>query len=109
MVPEWAAVGRTPVGALGKGGGSWGRGICAGGGGRAGGFPCAGIDDLLQIIDVDSADAEDRQIHFRVNSLDIGKADRRVVGFGRCGEDWAEADVICAFALRGNSLFEAMG
>src|ERR1700704_1685993 len=70
---------------------------------------CPGIDNLLQIVDVDSADAENWQTHFRVNTLDIGKTDWPVVGLRRRGEDRAEADVICAFALRGDGLFEAVG
>jgi hypothetical protein len=35
-----------------------------------------------------------------MNSLDIGKADGQVIGFGRCSENRTEADVISAFGLR---------
>ena len=42
---------------------------------------CAGVDHTLKIVDVDSADAENREIHFLMNSFDIFQTDRFVIGF----------------------------
>src|SRR5438477_4230886 len=69
---------------------------------------CPGVDYALQIADVDSADAENRQTHVRVNPFDICKADGRVVRFCGRGEDRAEADIVRAFMLRCERLVEAV-
>src|SRR6266700_2407685 len=68
----------------------------------------ASINNALKIVDVDSADAEDRETDFRMNSLDIGKPNGRVVGFCGRGKDWPEPDVIGAFALRRYRLLKAV-
>src|SRR5207253_10814540 len=58
-----------------------------------------GIDHALQIVDVDSSDAENRQAHFGMHASNIGEANGRVVRFCGRGEDWAESDIIRPFAL----------
>ena len=40
-----------------------------------------GIDHTLQIVNVDSADAENRQAHLRMDAPDVCKTDRHVIGF----------------------------
>src|SRR5207237_9232815 len=69
---------------------------------------CAGVDHALQIVDVNSADAEDRHTYFCVDPPDACKTDRHVIRFCRSREDRAESDIICAFALRGLRLLDAM-
>ena len=68
----------------------------------------ASVDDLLKIVDVDSADAEDRQIDFGVNLFDVGNADGLVVRFGWSGKNRSESDVIGAFASSSSCLLEAV-
>ena len=43
-----------------------------------------------------------------VNFANVRETNRRVIGFGGSGEDWAEADIIRPFALGGDSLFNAV-
>src|SRR5216117_4026999 len=69
---------------------------------------CASVDDTLQVVDVESADAEDRETDFCMNSLNIGKPNRRVVGFCGRSEDWPEPDVIGPFALSRHRLLKAV-
>ena len=44
-----------------------------------------------------------------MNFANSFKTNGRVVGLGGSGEDWAESDVICAFALGSDGLFNAVG
>src|SRR6266508_74665 len=60
----------------------------------------SGIDHLLQIIDVDSADTENRDAHIEMNLPDVAQSDWCVIRFRWCSEDRTESDVISAFALR---------
>ena len=60
----------------------------------------AGSDDFGQILQLDSADAKDRNAHRFVNSPNLLKADRRIIGFGRRREDRTEANVVGAFVKR---------
>ena len=71
--------------------------------------PGPGVDYTLQIVEVDSADAENRQTYLRVNPPDMRKPDRRIVRFCGRGEDRAKGDIVCAFALRsGNATVVAV-
>src|ERR1051326_1938980 len=60
---------------------------------------CSGINHSLQIVDVDSTDAEDGQTYLCMDAPDLRKPDRRIVRFCRRGEDRAEPDIVRAFAL----------
>src|SRR5439155_10798258 len=70
--------------------------------------PGPGVDYTLQIVEVDSADAENRQTYLRVNPPDMRKPDRRIVRFCGRGEDRAKGDIVCAFTLRCERLLEAV-
>src|SRR5437667_5742743 len=69
---------------------------------------CTRVDHTLQIVDVDPANAEDRGPDFCVDPPDVCEADRRIVRFCGRGEDWAESDVVRAFALRCQRLLQAV-
>ena len=59
----------------------------------------SGIDYLLKIVDVDSADTENRDPHIAMNSPDVAQPDWWIIRFRWRGEDGAKPDVISAFAL----------
>src|SRR5207247_2095189 len=59
----------------------------------------AGGDHLLEIIDLDSTNAEDREIYIEMRLLDVFESDRLIIGFGRRCENRTEADIISALAL----------
>src|SRR5205809_4247043 len=65
-------------------------------------------DYLREIFGFDPADAKNGNGNALVDFANLREADGRVIGFGRSGEDWAEADVICPFALGGDGLFDAV-
>ena len=48
---------------------------------------CAGVDDLLEIVDVDSADAENRNANIEMHLFDVAETDWLVIGFGWRSED----------------------
>jgi hypothetical protein len=70
---------------------------------------CSGVDDALEIVDINSADAENRQANIDMCLLDLAQTNRLVIGFGWGGENRAEADVIGAVALRGPGLVKTVG
>src|SRR4029450_6902398 len=69
----------------------------------------ASADHLLEIVDLNSTNAEDREIYVEMRLFDIFGSDRLIIGFRRRREDRAEADVIGAFTLRFSGLLEAVG
>src|SRR5437016_14240036 len=69
---------------------------------------CAGVDHALQIVDVNSADAEARHTYFCVDPRYACKTDRHVIWFRRSGQDRAESDMIYALALPALRLLGAM-
>src|SRR5229473_282023 len=68
----------------------------------------AGGDHLLKIIDLDTADAENRQTDFYMDLLNIRKTDGHVVRFCGRRENRTEADIVGAFALRCARLAKAV-
>src|SRR5205823_1393500 len=59
----------------------------------------AGGQDLLEVLDLYSADAKDRQCDNGMHAVDLLQTDWLIIGFcGRC-KNRAEPDVIRAFAL----------
>src|SRR6266542_2106137 len=69
---------------------------------------CAGGDHLLEVIYLDSTDAENRQPDFCMNLFNVRKTDRHVLRFCRRRENRTESNVVRAFALRCQRLLKAM-
>src|SRR6266480_3115946 len=69
---------------------------------------CPGVDNCLQIIDVDSANAENRDVHIEMGLFDFAQTNWFVIRFRRRVEDWAKADVISAFGSRRARLRQAV-
>src|SRR6266542_4105210 len=68
----------------------------------------AGGDHLLEVIDLDSADAKDRESYIEMRLFDIFESDRSITGFGRRSENRTESNIVRAFALRCASLAKAV-
>ncbi len=69
---------------------------------------CACAQYIWKVVDLDSADAEDREAYCTVDAGDVGETDRGVVRLCRRREQWPEADVISALAFGSDGLVEAM-
>src|SRR6266478_2198802 len=67
----------------------------------------AGRDDLLEGVDLNSADTKDRENYIAMDTLNLLQSDRLVIGFGRRRENRAEPKVIVAFALPCQGLIDA--
>ena len=63
---------------------------------------------MREIFGFDSADAKNGNGKPIVDFANLRETNRRVVGLGGSGEDWTESDVIGAFALGGDGLFNAV-
>ena len=63
---------------------------------------------MHEIFGFDPADAKNGNGNALMDFPNLFKTDGRVIGFGRSGENWAKADVIGAFALGGDGLFDAV-
>src|SRR5713101_2130574 len=70
--------------------------------------PRAGRDDLLEVLDLYSADAKDRQRDSDMHAVDLVQTDWLIIGFGGGCKNRAETDVIGAFALRRECLLKAV-
>src|SRR5205823_5169454 len=68
----------------------------------------SGFDHPLKIVDVDSANTEDRYAHIEVGVSDAVQADRLVIRFCWRGEDRTKSDVISALSLRRVCLGQAV-
>ena len=69
---------------------------------------CARGNQLIEIVDLNPADAKNRDGDFVMDPFNPRQSDRLVIRFRRSGEDWAEADVICAFPLRRDRLLQTV-
>ena len=67
-----------------------------------------GRDDLFEIVDLDSADAKDRERYIDMHAFDVAQTYRFVIGLSRRCKDRTEPDVIRAFAPRGDGLLETV-
>ena len=63
---------------------------------------------FVEVLQLNSADAENRQTYFRMSPPDVRKADRRIVRFRGRWEYRAESNVVRTFALRCARLLEAV-
>src|SRR5437870_1289199 len=68
----------------------------------------AGGDDFFEIVDLDSADAKDRQRDSDMHAVDLVQTDWFIIGFGGRCKNRAEPDVIGAFALCCERLLKAV-
>src|ERR1700686_624603 len=68
----------------------------------------AGSEDLLEVLDLYSADAKDRQRDSGMDAVDLLQTDWLIIGFGGGFKNRAESDVIGAFALRCERLLKAV-
>src|SRR5438128_889022 len=68
----------------------------------------AGSDHFLEIVDLNSTDAEDWRRNIGMDAFDVGQSDRFVVWFGRGRENRSETNVIGVFVLRSNGLLKAV-
>lgn len=66
------------------------------------------FDHFRQIVQLDATDAKNRNANGVVNFRDLGQADRRIIGLGRCREDWAEPDVVGALIKRPDRLVDVV-
>src|ERR1700730_19148535 len=63
---------------------------------------------MTEIVDLDSADAKNRDSDFVMNSFDTRQSDRLVIRFRWSRENRTEPNVIRAFAIRCQRLLEAV-
>src|ERR1700680_631706 len=68
----------------------------------------AGGQDLLEVLDLYSADAKDRQRYGDVHAVDLLQTDWLIIGFGGRYKNRAEPDVIRAVALCCERLLKAV-
>src|SRR2546430_2003817 len=70
--------------------------------------PRARGNQLIEIVDLDSADAKNRDADFVMDPLNPRQSNRLVIWFCWSREDWTEADVIGAFSLRSDRLLQTV-
>jgi hypothetical protein len=71
--------------------------------------PGARGNDWREILQFNSADAKDRDLHHSMRFDDVRETDRLVIRLGRRGKEWTETDIISAFFSGRADLCKAMG